>query len=300
MTLYQRIIGSLATLCLLGAMLTQPTANDLNLDLPMAVQGVEESPMVMRIGVVADLIEADNITVRISGAPTLVNASYLFPQYEPILGDRVVVQRQDAQWFVLGTMSGPINSLAPNASFELGTLGGGVPPTDWTVTNISTPAGAAAGMEKSLPPAFVSQRGTYVAAFGCASGGTAGTAVFDAFSMPVQAAEGQGWIAAITILDARIDQSFATGISQGGATSGTVFVDFRNAVGTTLSSTQMVNIFYTADDKATHLLRPAPGLVALAPAGTAAAVFRMRWSMQMHINSNTQVFADDAILRRVS
>lgn len=277
----------------------QPTPNDLDLGLPAAVQGVVESPMVARIGVVIDFVEADNITVRISGSPSLVNASFAFPWYEPVLGDRVYVVRQDGQWFVLGTMSGPINSLAPNASFELGTLGGGVPPTDWSVTNVATIAGAVQGMEKSLPPASVSQRGLYVAAFGVATAGTAGTAVFDVFSTPVAASEGQAWIAAITILEARIDNSFATSISQGGLTQGTLFVDFRDAGGVTLSSTQMTTIVWTADDKSTHLLRPAPGLVANAPVDTASAVFRMRWSIGMHINCNTQIFADDAILRRV-
>lgn len=300
MTHIKRTVAAIVSIAFLGVLLTQPTANDLDLDLPMAVQSVEESPVVARIGVVVDFVEADNITVRISGSPSLVNASFAFPWYEPVLGDRVYVIRQDSQWFVLGTMSGPINSLAPNASFELGTLGGGTPPTDWTVNNISTPAGAVAGMEKSLPPASVGQRGLFVAAFGCATAGTAGTAVFDAFSTPVAAAEGQSWIAAITILEARIDQSFATSISGGGLTSGTLFVDFRDAGGVTLTSTQMSNIVWTADDKSTHLLRPAPGIVANAPINTAFAVFRMRWSLGMHINSNTQVFADDAILRRIS
>ena len=281
--------------------MTQPNPSpiDTALGLPSAVQGVEEPPVVMRVGVVVDFIEADNITVQISGSPALIRASYAFPWYEPVLGDRVVVYRQDSQWFVVGTMSGPINSLAPNASFELGTLGGGIPPTDWTVNNISTPAGAIAGMEKSLPPASAGQRGLYVAAFGAATGGTAGTAVFDVFSTPVNATEGQTWISAITILDAVIDHNAAQ-VSQGGLTQGTLFVDFRDAGGATLSSTQMSTIAWTADDKSTHLLRPAPGLVATAPTNTATAVFRMRWSIAMKINSNTQVFADDAILRRVS
>jgi hypothetical protein len=295
----RRIIAAFVSISLVGVLLTQPTANDLNLDLPAAIQGIEESPVVARIGVVIDFVEADSITVRISGSPSLVNASFAFPWYEPVLGDRVYVIRQDSQWFVLGTMSGPINSLAPNASFELGTLGGGIPPTDWTVTNISTPAGAIAGMEKSLPPASASQRGLYVAAFGAATAGTAGTAVFDAFSTPVPAAEGQNWIAAITILDAVIDHNAAQ-VSQGGLSQGTLFVDFRDAGGVVLTSTQMSTIAWTADDKSTHLLRPAPGITATAPVNTATAVFRMRWSLALKINSNTQVFADDAILRRVS
>ena len=118
---------------------TQPTVNDLNLDLPAATQGVPESPVVMRIGVVVNLVEADNITVRISGSPALVQASYLFPQYEPLLGDRVVVYRQDSQWFVVGTMSGPNNTALLNPGFELGTVGSA--PTSWTVGGGSVAAG---------------------------------------------------------------------------------------------------------------------------------------------------------------
>lgn len=134
-----RILALVTTAVFLGATLTQPTANDLNLDLPAAIQGVEEPPVVMRIGVVTDIVEADNITVRISGSPVLVTASYLFPQYAPIQGDRVVVYRQDSQWFVVGTMSGPNNTALLNPGFELGNVGSA--PTNWTVGGGSTTAG---------------------------------------------------------------------------------------------------------------------------------------------------------------
>ena len=168
-----KLIAALTSLAFLGVLMTQPTVNDLNLDLPAATQGVPESPVVMRIGVVADIVEADNITVRISGSPVLVRASYLFPSYEPLLGDRVVVYRQDGQWFVLGTMSGPINSAAPNASFEEGTLGGGIPPTSWSVTVISSVAGTP-GMEKSIPPIAVQQRGSFCGRYRCGIRGCRG------------------------------------------------------------------------------------------------------------------------------
>lgn len=126
-----KLIAALTALTCLGVLVTQPTVNDLNLDLPAATQGVPESPVVMRIGVVTDIVEADNITVQISGSPVLVTASYLWPQYQPVPGDRVVVYRQDSQWFVVGTMSGPNNTALLNPGFELGNVGSA--PTNWTV-----------------------------------------------------------------------------------------------------------------------------------------------------------------------
>lgn len=104
-----------------------------------SVADSRESPTVMRIGVVAQITEATNITVRISGSEVLVTAAFQFPQYAPVLGDRVVVLKQDSQWFCIGLMSGDINSLAPNADFEAGALN--VPPPNWTFTVTSSGAG---------------------------------------------------------------------------------------------------------------------------------------------------------------
>lgn len=136
-------------LAFLGALvMTMPGVNSGGLDLPAAITAVPESSTITRVGVVSDIVESDNITVRISGAPTLVRASYLFPQYQPMLGDNVIVTKQDAQWLVLGTSSGPINSIAANPSFELGTPGS--LPTDWTFTNTDVSAGT---------PTFLKQPG---------------------------------------------------------------------------------------------------------------------------------------------
>lgn len=108
-------------------------------NLGQAVTDLGESSVVMRIGTVAKIEEASNITVKISGTDVLVEASYAFPQYQPLLGDLVIVNRQDAQWFVLGTMSGPNNSVALNPSFEEGPGSGD--PDDWNSINDTVTAG---------------------------------------------------------------------------------------------------------------------------------------------------------------
>lgn len=106
---------------------------------PGAIVAAQESSTVMRIGVVAQIIEATNITVRISGSEVLITAAFLFPQYAPVLGDRVVVLKQDSQWLCIGLMSGEINTVALNPDFESGALN--VPPPNWTFTVTSSGAG---------------------------------------------------------------------------------------------------------------------------------------------------------------
>ncbi len=79
-----------------------------------------------------------------------------------------------------------------------------------------------------------------------------------------------------------------------------MFVDFRDAGGAVLTSTLMSGISWTASDYGIHYLRPAAGLFAVAPTNTVSVVFRIRFVANMHVNSNTQIFVEDAILRRVS
>lgn len=118
------------TLLAMAVPVTSPTPNNSLLDLPGAIQNVPISPVVMRIGIVTDIIEADTITVQISGSDVLVPAAYQFPQYLPVVGDRVVVYKQDAQWFAISGMSGIVNSQIENPSFEIGTEG--AVPDGWT------------------------------------------------------------------------------------------------------------------------------------------------------------------------
>lgn len=274
--------------------MTQPTANDMGLDLPAAVQGVEVSPMLQRIGVVVDIAESDNITVKISGSPVLVTASYLFPQYEPLLGDRVVVVKQDAQWFVLGTMSGPINSAIPNPSFELGTVGS--LPTGWTI-NVLSSGGGVPTFTKVTAGTPVS--GLYVADFGVDSL-LLGQSSAEVFSPTANAAEGQGWIAAYWITGVFVDNDATTFAGGGGYTDMEIFVQFLDAGGAVLSTTSMNYFGITIDINDALYKRPSPPqTAAVAPAGTVSARIRLYSSFDMHATSFTSWFLDYMILRRV-
>jgi hypothetical protein len=95
----------------------------------------------IRIGVVTAFNSGD-ITVRISGSDTLVNAAYL-RSYDPALGDRVVVIREGAVWVVLGSYTHDLIDGDPikNPSFERGVLSQTIAPEDWTNYNSFADAG---------------------------------------------------------------------------------------------------------------------------------------------------------------
>jgi len=287
----------LALVAVLGVPMTQPqpTPNDLDLGLPAAVQGVVESPVVMRIGTVADITEAQNITVKISGSPTLVQASYLFPQYEPLLGDRVVVYRQDSQWFVMGTMSGPINTVLPNPSFEEG-VDGALPP-GWSL-NIT---GAAAGN-----PVFIktvasqyAMTGTAVGNFGLDSV-AGGTSSAEVFSTSIPATPGSLWTLAYFITYARVDQSNVNNSSGGRASFVDMTIQFLDSGGVVLA-TEIRNVTLINGDEHSILYRRpgSAGLASIAPAGTAFVRFRLNGSFTVGPNSFTSFLIDDVVLRRV-
>jgi hypothetical protein len=163
------------------------------LDLPAAIADSMESPVVMRIGVVSAIVAADNITVKISGSNVLVQASYQWPAYEPLLGDRVVVLKQDAQWYVVGPMSGPINSALLNPSFEEG--GFGLLPTSWTIEVLSTGAGV-----PTLTVSGLNIRGRFAADFGVDNpNAVAGFSEANVYSSAVSAAAGSRWTAGLYV-----------------------------------------------------------------------------------------------------
>lgn len=267
--------------------MTQPTPNDLNLDLPAAVQGVEESPVVMRIGVVVDIVEADNITVQISGSPVLVQASYLWPQYQPVPGDRVVVYRQDSQWFVLGTSSGPLNTLVANPSFEQGTLG--ALPTSWTLV-VSSAAGG--------PPTFTKETninsivsGNFIADFGV-DGTAVASSTADVYSSTIPAEPGQRWAAAYTLV----------GVNFYNATDGALAFgyEFLDAGGAVLASYGIDNLYVTGGFYGPILRRnnlyPQP--YQTAPAGTVGVRVRFNGVFQMRTAVSFISFYIDAVMLR--
>lgn len=275
--------------------MTTPTFNSAELDLPAAVANIETSSTITRVGVVSDIVEADNITVAISGSPTLVQASYLFPQYQPVLGDRVVVQKQDAQWFVLGTMSGPINSLVENPTFEQGIVGS--TPTSWTLSVVSS-AGGTPTFTKEYGPDV---SGNHYGWFRCGTGGGGGVSTADLFSTAVPALPSERWVMGYYLLFAYINTNAAQ-VSQSGDSRLEGFIQFLDATDVLISETSanfiylganLVNRMYlrTTTTSETHF--------AQAPAGTVSARIRLRGQFTNSANSTTAMGIDYMILRRV-
>lgn len=259
-----------------------------------AVTDLNESPAVARIGVVTDIIEADSITVRISGSPVLVPASYLFPQYLPVLGDRVYVVKQDAQWFVLGTMSGSINTVLANPSFESGSVGS--TPTDWSITVIASAGGVPTFEKSSSSTRAIS--GLSVADFGVDST-VAGHSTADVYSRASSAAEGTVWTCAYWLAGAFIDNAVGTFTGGGGFAELEVFVQFLGG-GALISEESMIYFAANYDVLPNMYLRPAlDKLSVTAPAGTDSVRLRIRGEFQMHANSFTSFFLDYMVLRQV-
>lgn len=269
--------------------MTQPTPNNLDLNLPAAVQGVYESSVVMRIGTVTDIAEADNITVRISGSPVLVQASYLFPQYQPVLGDHVVVIKQDAQWFVIGTMAGPINSQILNPSFEQGATG--ALPTNWTFTVTLNAAGNPTGtVSRPLNP--VDGLGVALVQLFVITG--VGTSEGVLRSSAVAASPNENWTAATF---------FRTGTSDGNIVAGLLNLEWYDSAGV-LISTDLIGGEAFNSVTPWFYMRPAPATsFATAPIGTTAV--RVTLTTQFLIVDATPLLTplaeyDRVILRRLS
>lgn len=277
---------------LLGVALTSPT-------IPEAVTEQGESPTILRTGVVVAITEADNITVKISGSPVLVRASYLFPQYGPVLGDNVLVAKQDAQWAVLGTLSGPINSLAANPGFEEGTLG--ALPTGWSLTVVAS-AGGVPTLTKVDSNTIDPLSGLFSADFGTDSV-VAGLSRADIFSTAVDAAPEQIWTGAYTIVGASIDQGAGTGISGGRFATLELYVQFLD-ISSGLISETLINTFGTnaniPPSAPIYVRPPTASQSAQAPTGTVYARLKLRGSFDMSANSFTSFFLDNMIFRKIS
>lgn len=290
-----KIAAATAVALLLGGSVTQPTPNNLDLDLPAAVQGVVESPALIRIGVVDAIVESDNITVKISGSPVLVTASYLFPQYQPLLGDRVYVIKQDAQWFVLGTMAGPINTQLANASFEEGVIG--ALPTGWTINVIASGGGVptftkVTAIANPLAGQFYADFGTDSVA--------AGLSQADVFSPTVPAEASQSWTSAFFVSASLIDQQNG-GLNTGSGNSNiTMNIQFLDGGGAVLSDTYMGGITANGPGRTVYIRPDADVPPAVAPVGTVEVRLRINGIFQMSANAFSSFFIDYMILRQVS
>lgn len=91
-------------------------------DLAGTVRATTPDAAVLRIGRVT-AYDAGHITVAISDSDVLVDASYIFGAYQPVLGDNVAVIKQGNQWLALGVPSAnPDDNPVQNHSFEDGEL----------------------------------------------------------------------------------------------------------------------------------------------------------------------------------
>lgn len=297
MTILKKIISSVT---IIGVLLMTtpniPVENSGELALPEAIQGVPVSSVVARIGRVVAIDEATSITVEISGSPTLVNASYLFPQYQPLLGDFVYITKQDAQWAVLGTLSGDINSLILNPSFELGD--DAITPLNWSFT----PSAVVAGVPTFHKETGLGIHGNHIGIFRNSSAGVAGTSSGAATSVLVPAAEGQKWALGLWVTFATPDVNAALE-TQGGNIQITTTIQFFNEDNVFISGidTNFLPIYSGLVNPVflrTFILADSSSYV-VAPAGTAYARVRIFVSFSMHINSASELGIDYVLLRRL-
>lgn len=265
--------------------------NALQRSLASEITDRSESPMVARIGMVSAITESDNITVKISGSSALVTASYLFPQYRPVLGDIVYVTKQDAQWLVLGTVSGPVdsNTLAPNPGFESGTIG--ALPTNWTLTNTDVTAGVPT-FRKELT--YNPLSGLYVGQLQLSSNGSLNFSISEIISSPVPADAQHVWTGAGFIRVANL-----AGPSRIAVTS---FLRFYNAAGAVITTALLTGGQEFSATTDWTLLRPDSTLSGTAaPVGTAAVslVVEVLFNVQIALDLIIVEF-DNMILRQVA
>lgn len=256
--------------------------------LSTAVVDTTVDSTVTRIGVVTMVVESDSITVAISGSGVLIQAAYLFPQYQPLLGDRVVVQRQGAAWFVLGTLSGPINTTLLNPSFEEGIVG--ALPDFWTIQVISSVAGV---------PTLTIANGGGVSGSKSADFGTdsvvAGTSEAYALSTPVAAAAGSKWTAGLYF------KAFMPGPPN--FSSLELFIQFLDPAQVLVAETMVAFADVAVDQLVPVYMRLNTNLVpagaVVAPAGTGFARMKVRGIFRLPATSSASFFLDYMILRQV-
>lgn len=263
------------------------------LQLPQAIVDQQESPAIMRIGVVAAIVEGSQITVKVSGSEVLIDCSYLLFQYFPLLGDRVILIKQDSQWVCLGQMTGPVgsNNLLYNPSFELGAVGS--IPDGWTVNVISSGAGVPSFLVASYGSPLT---GKQIVDFGTDSIG-AGVSQAEAWSRTVDAQPGSAWTAAfwqMGVLTASVAPDFS---------DLDFFIEFTDSTGAVIASNGIVGYSTSADVyvplyKRLSLALYPTGKV-IAPTGTQGVRVRFLGRFGLPAASFFSFFIDNVILRQV-
>lgn len=272
--------------------MTMPNPELQSLPGQISLQG--ESPVVARVGTVVDIVESDNITVKISGSPVLVTASYAFPAYAPLLGDLVYVTKQDAQWFVVGTMSGPINTVLDNPGFEEGTVGS--TPSDWSTTVVASPAGVPT-FTKELAANPLS--GRFQGMIRNASAGAAGTSVLDIFSNAKTADDGQRWATSYFLIYAVVNVNAAL-VVQSGNTQIQTFVQWLDGGGALISEDSTYVLYLGSNLVNPTYIRTVSTTgnpYVTAPAGTSFVRVKIRATLTMNANSATEIYIDNFVLR---
>jgi hypothetical protein len=263
--------------------------------LPGAVVASREDNTVLRIGVVTQIIEGSQITVRVSGSNVLVDCSYLFGQYFPLLGDRVVLFKQDSQWFCVGQMSGTISSNNPlfNSSFEVGNVA--TLPAGWSLTVLSSAGGVPTfEVSGSLSPMEVS--GKQMVDFGTDSVGI-GSSTADAFSTPIPTVEGTRWTGAY-YLPAVMMNTVPPKFSQL-----QMYIQFLDSVSAVISEFQINSLtvggYLTGPIYRRLSLAAFPQGYVAAPAGTSFVRVKFRGFFDLNATSFVSFFIDNVILRQV-
>src|SRR4030095_10699561 len=144
----------------------------------------------------------------------------------------------DAQWLVLGTMSGPINSVLVNPSFEEGVIG--ATPPGWSITVLASGGGV---------PTFttVSAIEEPIAGFNVADFGTdsiaAGFSEAEVYSTTFPAMEDQKWTGAYYLALASSDEGVG-GISGGRFSVLEFYIQFLDSGGGVLAD-NLISTFGT-------------------------------------------------------
>lgn len=262
--------------------------------LPGAIVAGQESSVILRVGVVVHISEGTQVTVQISGSDVLVNCAYQFPVYLPLLGDRVVVLKQDSQWFCIGQMTGPIssNNPLPNPSFEDSDYG--TVPSFWSMTVTSAAGGTPTFTVDATATTTVSGiKSARINLLGAANA----TSTADVYSTTIGTAGGAQWTAAYFLVQAVLE---TTPPRLSAITLNIEFLDIGGAVLTsTLVNTLTVHAGVVGPSyrRLSSILIPA-GFVA-APQNATGVRLRIGIEFRVQTGQTTAFLIDNAILRQV-
>lgn len=245
--------------------------------------------MGLRIGTVTGF-STGTITVSISGSPTLVNATYLFGQYWPRLGEEVLVARVGSAWVVLGALSAQSSNMVQNPSFEDSATG--TAPTNWSNLVISGASPTTFNVDSIQDLPLEGPNQCHIAWTRVSGGGSLYT-----LSRPILVTPGQvwaisGWAAASST---GIDDTSTVNIGA------SFYAHASDGLGTTVASDAFAGgAFLNMNPEWTHLGQVSRGIII--PAGaTAMRVFLWTTvSFGATASSAVDTYWDRIIAKRIS